>query len=219
MTAPGASTFPALLARLARRRRAAGAELLPRQDARRAADVRRARGDGRRARRRRCTRRSASGPGDRVAILAPNRLEIPVLVLALLRLGAVVVPLNPGSAAEDWAYILAALGRARACARRASSRARVRRQARPAFVARTSRTRSSSSDGRGPDARAAGARRAAWPSCSTPRARPATRRASRSGSATCSANAWSMARELRARRRRRSSRCCRSTTRTRSASA
>src|SRR5262249_29904227 len=47
------------------------------------------------------------GPaGDRVAILAPNRLEIPVLVLALLRLGAVVVPLNPGAAPEDWAYIL-----------------------------------------------------------------------------------------------------------------
>jgi long-chain acyl-CoA synthetase len=44
--------------------------------------------------------------GDRVAILAPNRLEVPVLVLALMRLGAVVVPLNPGSAPEDWAYIL-----------------------------------------------------------------------------------------------------------------
>ncbi len=45
-------------------------------------------------------------PGDRVAVLAPNRLEVPVLVLALLRIGAVVVPLNPGSAAEDWTYIL-----------------------------------------------------------------------------------------------------------------
>jgi long-chain acyl-CoA synthetase len=44
--------------------------------------------------------------GDRVAILAPNRLEIPVLVLALLRLGAVVVPLNPAAAPADWAYIL-----------------------------------------------------------------------------------------------------------------
>jgi long-chain acyl-CoA synthetase len=44
--------------------------------------------------------------GDRVAVLAPNRLEIPVLVLALMRLGAVVVPLNPGSAPDDWAYIL-----------------------------------------------------------------------------------------------------------------
>jgi long-chain acyl-CoA synthetase len=45
-------------------------------------------------------------PGDRVAILAPNRLEVPVLVLALLRLGAIVVPLNPTSAVEDWGYIL-----------------------------------------------------------------------------------------------------------------
>ncbi len=44
--------------------------------------------------------------GDRVAILSPNRLEIPVLVLALLRLGAVVVPLNVTAAPEDWAYVL-----------------------------------------------------------------------------------------------------------------
>jgi long-chain acyl-CoA synthetase len=44
--------------------------------------------------------------GDRVALLTPNRLEVPVIVLALLRLGAVVVPLNPVSAVEDWAYIL-----------------------------------------------------------------------------------------------------------------
>ncbi len=44
--------------------------------------------------------------GDRVAILAANRLEIPALVLAILRLGALVVPLNPGSAPSDWAYIL-----------------------------------------------------------------------------------------------------------------
>ena len=44
--------------------------------------------------------------GDRIAILSPNRLEIPVLVLALLRLGAVVVPLNPTATPEDWAYVL-----------------------------------------------------------------------------------------------------------------
>ena len=44
--------------------------------------------------------------GDRVAVLSPNRLEIPVLVLALLRLGAVVVPLNPTAAPEDWTYVL-----------------------------------------------------------------------------------------------------------------
>src|SRR5919108_1606719 len=42
---------------------------------------------------------------DRVAILSPNRLEIPVLVLALLRLGAAVVPLNPAASGEDWTYV------------------------------------------------------------------------------------------------------------------
>src|SRR5450432_2312784 len=57
-------------------------------------------------------------PGDRVAILAPNRLEVPVLVLALLRLGAVVVPLNPGSSLEDWKYILAHSGARGLCATR-----------------------------------------------------------------------------------------------------
>jgi long-chain acyl-CoA synthetase len=54
--------------------------------------------------------------GDRVAILAPNRLEIPVLVLAILRLGAVVVPLNPGAAVDDWAYILRHSGARGLCA-------------------------------------------------------------------------------------------------------
>jgi long-chain acyl-CoA synthetase len=44
--------------------------------------------------------------GDRVALLTPNRLEVPVVVLALLRLGAVAVPLNPGSDVSDWTYIL-----------------------------------------------------------------------------------------------------------------
>jgi long-chain acyl-CoA synthetase len=56
--------------------------------------------------------------GDRVAVLAPNRLEIPVLVLALMRLGAVVVPLNPGSAPEDWVYILGHSGARGLCATR-----------------------------------------------------------------------------------------------------
>src|SRR5947209_19879048 len=42
--------------------------------------------------------------GERVAILAPNRMEVPVLVLAVLRLGGVVVHLNPGPAVEDWPY-------------------------------------------------------------------------------------------------------------------
>jgi long-chain acyl-CoA synthetase len=44
--------------------------------------------------------------GDPVAILSPNALEIPVLVLALLRLGALIVPLNPAAPPDDWAYIL-----------------------------------------------------------------------------------------------------------------
>src|SRR3989442_15812299 len=37
--------------------------------------------------------------GDRVAILAPHRVEVPVLALALLRFCAGVVTLNPGPAA------------------------------------------------------------------------------------------------------------------------
>jgi len=72
-------------------------------------------------------------PGDRVAILAPNRLEVPVLVLALLRLGAVVVPLNPSSAPEDWAYILAHSGARGLCAIAALA-SNVPPKARPAFV-------------------------------------------------------------------------------------
>jgi long-chain acyl-CoA synthetase len=44
--------------------------------------------------------------GDRVAILAPNRLEVPVLLLAAMRLGAAVVPLNPTTGPADWDYIL-----------------------------------------------------------------------------------------------------------------
>jgi long-chain acyl-CoA synthetase len=72
-------------------------------------------------------------PGDRVAILAPNRLEIPVLVLALLRLGAVVVPLNPVSSTEDWIYVLRHSGARGLCATRELSE-RVPLAARPEFV-------------------------------------------------------------------------------------
>jgi long-chain acyl-CoA synthetase len=50
--------------------------------------------------------RFAVKPGDRVALLTPNRMEVPVLMLALLRLGAVVVPLNPAASADDWRYIV-----------------------------------------------------------------------------------------------------------------
>src|SRR4051794_19389823 len=42
--------------------------------------------------------------GDRLAVLATNRLEIPVLYLAAMRLGAVLVPLNPTSPAEHWRF-------------------------------------------------------------------------------------------------------------------
>jgi long-chain acyl-CoA synthetase len=72
-------------------------------------------------------------PGDRVAILAPNRLEIPALVLALLRLGAVVVPLNPGSAPEDWTYILRHSGARGVCATR-DLHARLQAEALPPFA-------------------------------------------------------------------------------------
>src|SRR5260370_41481193 len=58
------------------------------------------------------------GAGDRVAILAPNRMEVPVLALALLRLGAVVVPLNPGSAVEDWTYVVGHSGASGLCVTR-----------------------------------------------------------------------------------------------------
>jgi long-chain acyl-CoA synthetase len=71
--------------------------------------------------------------GDRVALLTPNRLEVPVLVLALLRLGAVVVPLNPGSAPEDWSYILGHSGAQGLCAT-AELLERVAPAARPAFT-------------------------------------------------------------------------------------
>jgi long-chain acyl-CoA synthetase len=71
--------------------------------------------------------------GDRVAVLAPNRPEIPVLVLALMRLGAVVVPLNPTSAPEDWTYILRH-SRAKGLFATGDLAARVPDGARPAFV-------------------------------------------------------------------------------------
>jgi long-chain acyl-CoA synthetase len=45
--------------------------------------------------------------GDRVAVLAPNRLEVPALFLAAMQLGAAVVPLNPTTPPADWDYILA----------------------------------------------------------------------------------------------------------------
>lgn len=43
--------------------------------------------------------------GDRLAVLSPNCLEVPVLMLAAMRLGAVIVPLNPAAPSDDWTYI------------------------------------------------------------------------------------------------------------------
>jgi long-chain acyl-CoA synthetase len=43
--------------------------------------------------------------GDRVAIASPNQLDVPALLLAIWRLGAIAVPLNPG-ARDDWPHIL-----------------------------------------------------------------------------------------------------------------
>jgi long-chain acyl-CoA synthetase len=44
--------------------------------------------------------------GDAIAVLSPNALDVPALMLGLLRLGATIVPLNPLAPPQDWAYIL-----------------------------------------------------------------------------------------------------------------
>ncbi len=48
--------------------------------------------------------------GDRVALLTLNRIEVPLVLLALMQLGAAAVPLNPASAPDDWSYILSHAG-------------------------------------------------------------------------------------------------------------
>ncbi len=73
------------------------------------------------------------GIGDRVAILAPNRLEVPVLVLALLRIGAAVVPLNATSTEDDWAYILRHSGARGLCTTRELG-ARIAKEVLPHFT-------------------------------------------------------------------------------------
>ena len=88
-------------------------------------------------------------PGDRVALLTPNRLEVPVLVLALLRLGAVVVPLNPTSAPEDWRYILSHSG-ARGLVGTPDLLDKVDQKSRPEFVLSIEET--ASLTGQAPDA-------------------------------------------------------------------
>ncbi|MBT5413023.1 MAG: AMP-binding protein [Rhodospirillaceae bacterium] len=47
-----------------------------------------------------------AGPGDHVGIMLPNRVEWPLTWLALMKLGAVVVPINIGYTAREVGYIL-----------------------------------------------------------------------------------------------------------------
>jgi long-chain acyl-CoA synthetase len=53
-------------------------------------------------------------PGDRIAVLSPNRLDVPVLMLAAMSIAVAVVPLNPTAPPDDWRYILEH-SKARAC--------------------------------------------------------------------------------------------------------
>jgi acyl-CoA synthetase (AMP-forming)/AMP-acid ligase II len=46
------------------------------------------------------------GRGDRVAVLAPNRVEYPILYFAVVKLGAIVVPLNARFTAPEVARIV-----------------------------------------------------------------------------------------------------------------
>jgi len=45
-------------------------------------------------------------PGDALAVLSPNRLEVPPLLFAAMRLGLTLVPLNPTTPPADWDYII-----------------------------------------------------------------------------------------------------------------
>lgn len=51
---------------------------------------------------------SAQGvqPGERVATLMRNRLDVPLIYLALMAIGAVVVPLNPAYSAEEMDFVV-----------------------------------------------------------------------------------------------------------------
>ena len=49
-------------------------------------------------------------PGDAVAVMLPNRAEYPVTWLALVRLGAAMVPLNPRYTAREVAWVLGDAG-------------------------------------------------------------------------------------------------------------
>jgi crotonobetaine/carnitine-CoA ligase len=47
------------------------------------------------------------GPGQRVAVMSPNHPSTVVVFLALMRLGAVMVPVNPDCTADEAGYMLA----------------------------------------------------------------------------------------------------------------
>src|SRR5262245_53239656 len=49
-------------------------------------------------------------PGDRVAVGLPNSVDLVVAVVAVLRAGAVLVPLNPAASEEERCYIVADAG-------------------------------------------------------------------------------------------------------------
>ena len=51
-----------------------------------------------------CSTEQGSQPGDRVALITPNVVAFPVAYYAILRLGAVVVPMNPLLKAGEVAY-------------------------------------------------------------------------------------------------------------------
>jgi len=50
------------------------------------------------------------GPGDRVGLQLPNGMAFPIVFLAVLRLGAVVVPMNPLLKEREVAYQLSDAG-------------------------------------------------------------------------------------------------------------
>src|SRR5215470_19153477 len=46
------------------------------------------------------------GRGDRVAVMAPNRVEYPIIYFAVLKLGAIVVPVNARFTAAEVAAVV-----------------------------------------------------------------------------------------------------------------
>jgi len=49
-------------------------------------------------------------PGDRVALLSANGERLPIMLLAVMSLGAVAVPLNPSQEVDDWRHAIADSG-------------------------------------------------------------------------------------------------------------